>query len=158
MKVLRSLIFIGIIIGSVFIYTLEPGPGPVVDPQLVQIWQDWQRDIDSLGIDVSHRIGRLERIQISYNMDSHVVGTSDINSQTILISHAILSQDPARLKCVVYHELGHHIFKLNHSEDLSIMNKKILPLQLLKQDWTRLKSEYLTQCKNEYNELSFRFE
>ena len=156
MQLLRSLVLTlaGAGILWYLLWTRPPGPGPVVDARLKPALIDWMEDMRDLGLDVKWRYGRLDWILVESS--GHLAGHSDPGSGTLMVSEQALSRGPWTAKAVLYHELGHYIFGLNHTDEISIMYKENLPEDYYRENWPELLNDYLTQCKNNGHELKFR--
>lgn len=156
MQLLRSLTLFLIGSGILFYYlwSRPPGPGPVCDPRLEPVLKEWKQDMQQAGLDIEYQLGRLERISIEES--SYRAGHADPRSSSILVSDRTLDLGPWTVKATLYHELGHYVFRLNHTDQISIMYKATLPEEYYEENWEGLYNDYLTQCKNHARELKFR--
>lgn len=156
MQLLRSLTLFLICAGALWYYlwSRPPGPGPVVDHRLESALSDWQADMEEADLDVEWRMGRLEGI-IVYE-STFKAGHSDPGSRIVYVSNRALKLGPWTAKATLYHELGHFIFGLNHTDEISIMYKETLPEEFYRDHWPELYQDYLTQCKRHAGELKFR--
>ena len=156
MKVVKSLIFLGIISFFILRDPLPPGPGPNIDPQLEQAWQAWLSDMDSMNFDLKYKIGNISSIQVSDTLN-RVAGVSNKRRGVILIAQYVIDRGAESIKYSLYHELGHHVFNFNHSSKNSIMYRSIIPSDQIKSNWTELKSKYLLKCKKSYDRAPLEF-
>lgn len=156
MKVVKSLIFLGIISFFILRDPPPPGPGPKVDPQLEQAWQDWLFDMDSMGFDLKYKIGDISYIRVVDDLDGNA-GISNRRKGVIFIAKHIVDRGAKSVRYSLYHELGHHVFNFNHSSKNSIMYRSIIPSDQIKSNWTELKSKYLLKCKKSYDRAPLEF-
>lgn len=156
MQLLRSLtlFLIGAGVLLYYIWTRPPGPGPVVDHRLEFALSTWQADMEEADLDINWRFGRLERITV--DQSKFLAGHSDPGRQIISVSNQVLKLGPWTTRATLYHELGHFIFGLNHTDEIGIMYRETLPEDLYRDQWPELYQEYLTQCKRHAGELKFR--
>ncbi len=156
MHLLRSLtlFLIGAGVLWYYIWTRPPGPGPVVDHRLESALLDWKLDMKEADLDIKWRLGRLERIIV--DQSKFIAGHSDPGRQIISVSNQVLKLGPWTTRATLYHELGHFIFGLNHTEEIGIMYRETLPEEFYRDHWPELYQDYLTQCKRHAGELKFR--
>jgi len=155
MKTLMNIIFIGGVIGFCF-WTLEQNKKDpeIQDPRIVNIIEDWKKDMSSVGIDGETKIKYIDRILIVDTIPEgfidHVsqdqVGKSDRSTRTIWIRNR--DYNPDYLKALVYHEIGHYLFHLKHEGNGLIMSTHIKEEPgYYKQNWDSLLPIYLEKCR-----------
>jgi len=156
MQLLRSLILLLVGAGALWYYlwSRPPGPGPVVDPRLESALSAWQSDMKEADLEIGWRFGRLERIFIDQSKIR--AGHSDPGNRTVSVSNEVLKLGQWTTRAILYHELGHFIFGLNHTDEIGIMYKETLPEEVYRDRWPELYQDYLTQCKRHAGELKFR--
>lgn len=156
MQLLRSLTVFLIGSGILFYYlwSRPPGPGPVCDPRLEPVLEEWKREMAKAGLNVKYPLGQLEQILIDES--SYRAGHADPRSSRIWVSSRAIELGPYTLKATMYHELGHYVFKLKHTDEIGIMYKATLPEEYYEESWEGLYQDYLTQCKDHASELKFR--
>lgn len=155
LRTIGNIILIGLLIGF-SIWTLQGNKkDPVVDTQLEQIVSDWKKDINSAGLDADALIKRVDKIQIvkkipygllNTESTTDVVGRADHSTRSIWILER--KYERHQLKALVYHELGHYLFNLNHTGDGLIMSTEIKEEPgYYKNNWDRILPIYLNKCK-----------
>lgn len=156
LKTLGTLITLGILIGYCGWTFINNEKDPVYNSSEVEsIVQEWKQDINSIGIDADREIKTVDRILIVdsiphgfLNMESttHIMGRSDLGTRTIWILNRPMQK--GQLKALIYHELGHYVFKLDHRGKGDIMSTYIKEdTNYYKQNWTTLLPKYLNKCK-----------
>ncbi len=123
----------------------------IEDPKIRLIVEEWKRDMNHAGLNGDKLIKRVDRIivvkQIPSQEKSHTVGKSDHGTRTIWIRERQYEHE--YLKALVYHELGHYIFDLNHQGTGEIMSKYLIEeTGHYKKNWDTLLPIYLDKCKN----------
>jgi hypothetical protein len=104
---------------------------------------NWERKVESMGIDPSGAIARISSIQV-INTEEYA-GVYDRSSSRIEISSRVFDKGEYSVRSTIYHELGHAVFKLEHG-DCGIMNDRILSEEYLRNNWDDLLTEYLKKC------------
>jgi hypothetical protein len=152
MKTIISALMIGGLIGYMTWTWGKNQTEPVIeDPRITKVIEDWKHDLDSVGLDSETLIRRVDYIklvkQIPNDPDTLVVGNASWTTRTIYILDR--SYEPEYLKALVYHELGHYLFNLDHRDKGMIMSAELLEEPgYYKQNWSRLLPVYLEKCKN----------
>ena len=155
-KQIFNIIIIGLLVGFIVFSFQQNGEDPTVDDQLVEIVDDWKKDMNSVGLDGGNLIKRVDKIIIvdripvgllNSRSTKGVMGRFDYSTRSIYI----LSRKYERyqLKALVYHELGHYLFNLNHTDGEFIMSTYITEEDgYYKNNWDILLPKYLYKCKN----------
>lgn len=144
-----KVIIISLLISAGYLYwkhnvTTEP----YIDPALQIFTNEWKTELDNAGISYEAGFNRIDNIILT--SDSEVSAHFDIASRTIMISIAQMERGEFSTRAAIWHELGHYVFRLEHSD--GIMNSYSLSEDSYINDWARLKNEYLIKCiKNEWN-------
>lgn len=144
-----NIMFILILVGAGFWYWLEVSTTePHVDPALVPLVDEWKSEMRSSGIQYKSGFNRIDYIKIT--RDPNQAAHFDLASRTITIGIHQLERGELSAKAALWHELGHFVFGLNHSN--GIMNDHALSEEFYEKNWSKLKKEYLKACKdNEWN-------
>ena len=131
----KGLLIIGAVIVGIFfgVRHLVGNDGHVIiDPRLRTYVDDYIRDMEEAGIDIEDdlddlveiRFGTCPRIVFNkggFDVSNDILGTTSIDRTSIIISEEALNQGilpPARLRSILYHELGHALFKLDHTDGI----------------------------------------
>ena len=157
LKALANLIIWGGLIGF-FIWTYQKNQiEPSIDGGILMetIITDWKKDMNSAGLDADALIMRVDRIKIVKSIPTgflnststdHVIGRSDHGTRTIWILER--SYESYQLKALVYHELGHYLFDLDHIGDGLIMSVEIKEEPgYYKSNWNSILPIYISKCK-----------
>src|SRR3989304_2208672 len=137
-----------IILFSIYDNTKEKSE-PIVDSVLSPYVDEWKNDCKSHGLEMTDDWWRLERIYAVYvyTDGDNRLGMGNRIAQTIQVK-ADYSDDV--VKCIVYHELGHYVFRLDHcSESGQIMSETIHTQEdsYYGVNWQELKEEYFYSIK-----------
>ena len=154
-KQILNMIVIGILVGFVIFSFQANQVDPVVDDQITQIVEDWKEDVSTVGLDGNELIKRIDKIKIveripiglfnSRSTDG-VIGRFDYSTRSIYI--LARKYEEHQLKALVYHELGHYLFNLNHTDGEYIMSTHISEDKgYYKNNWDNLLPKYLEKCK-----------
>jgi hypothetical protein len=157
MRLLRSTV-IFIIAAAGFWLWLQSRPvglGPDIDPVLEPHVNAWQELMLDQGLDVSRPFSRLRSIDLT-DLEPGIAGVSHIGANRIRISDQVLDLGDFTLRAAVYHELGHSVFGLKHSDEISIMYYQALSESYYQQNWNELENEYVLNCKRNEFELKLR--
>jgi hypothetical protein len=156
LKTLGTLITIGILIGYSVWAVINNEQDPVYNSSKVEsIVSEWKQDINNAGIDADTEIKTVDRILIvdsipygflNSESTTDIMGRSDLSTRTIWILNRPMERD--QLKALIYHELGHYVFKLDHEGTGDIMSTYIKEDNgYYAQNWTQLLPRYLQKCK-----------
>ena len=156
LRVLGNIILIGILIGYCSWSFIMNRKDPVYNSDVVEsIVEEWKQDINSLGIDATEELKSLDRIMVvdsipygflNSGYSAGVMGRSDQGTRTIWILKRPISY--SQLKALIYHELGHYIFHLEHEGNGNIMSTYIKEdTRYYEKNWSRLLPIYLDKCK-----------
>lgn len=129
MKKIGNILVISFVI-AMFLWTYERNDVyPTVDPTLTSIVEEWKQDMNTIGVDGDKEIRRVDNIKIvkkiPYGLLNHrstkgVMGKADYGTRSIYILERQYTR--AQLKALVYHELGHYIFQLEHDHESTLMS------------------------------------
>lgn len=144
MKTIRGIAFIvGLFyIGYLFYIGTVEYP-PQVDPRIDSVVTQWQEDVSRL--DYTNGFNRLDHIKVVKDLGP-ACGHYDFGTRTITVSEERLEAGPYSLMATVYHELGHYVFKLEHSY-AGIMNDKSYTEEYYRENWDVLLEDYLRMCE-----------
>ena len=151
-----SLLIIGFLIALFLRAILNDRKDPVINNSEVSlIVEDWKRDMSEIGLDGDQLIKRLDYILVVDSIPHgflngqktrDIMGRSDYGARTVWILSR--SYTPGQLKALVYHELAHYIFGLDHGKEHEIMATYIKEEPGYYQTyWDRLLPIYLEKCK-----------
>jgi len=152
-----SLLIIGFLIALFLRAILNDRKDPVINNSEVSlIVEDWKRDMSEIGLDGDQLIKRLDYILavdsiphgfLNGQKTRDIMGRSDYGARTVWILSR--SYTPGQLKALVYHELAHYIFGLDHGKEHEIMATYIKEEPGYYQTyWDRLLPIYLEKCKH----------
>ena len=156
LKEFFSLLIIGFLIALFLRAILNDRKDPVINNSEVSlIVEDWKRDMSEIGLDGDQLIKRLDYILVVDSIPHgflngqktrDIMGRSDYGARTVWILSR--SYTPGQLKALVYHELAHYIFGLDHGKEHEIMATYIKEEPGYYQTyWDRLLPIYLEKCK-----------
>ncbi len=120
---------------------------PEVDPSLQEIVVQWKNAMRSEGIDYHAGFNRIDHIQVvsEYGVDA---GQYDKGSRTISISKEVMVKGFYSTRVALYHELGHYVFNLEHTDDHTrVMFHKTIDETIYKILWNEMKEQYLINCR-----------
>ena len=115
-----------------------------VDPSLETLVEEWKSEMTEHGIPYEDQYKRIRRIEIVN--DYGVAGQCDHTNRIITIDKDQLLKGYYTTKVVLWHELGHYVFDLDHTD--GIMKSHTYSEELYKQNWEEMKVEYLNQIRN----------
>ena len=155
LRTLGNIIIWGFIIGFIIWNYQGNTQDPVIDTRIESIVSDWKQDINSIGLDADDLIKRVDRIKIvdripigliNGGSTTSVIGRSDHSTRTIWILNR--DYESYQLKALVYHELGHYLFDLDHTGDGLIMSLEIKEeSNFYITNWNSILPIYLAKCK-----------
>jgi hypothetical protein len=122
----------------------RPVEEPIVDPEIEMYVSEWKADCERRGIDLPFEWKDIESITAIYEYtdgDDRIGGINRLN-KTIEIK---ADYDPAVVRCIVYHELGHYVLRLDHSHSSGeIMSAEIMTAEAAYYgvNWDRLVDTY----------------
>jgi hypothetical protein len=129
---------------------------PLVDDQLVEITDEWKEDMSSIGLNGEDLLQRVDKIvvvdKIPYGLfnsksTDDLMGRADYSTRSIYILSR--KYERAQLKALVYHELGHYIFQLNHGDEGDVMSTYISEdPNYYEENWELILNKYLKRCKS----------
>jgi len=126
---------------------------PFVDPQLTSLVEEWKGLMEDNDIQYMAGFKRIDNIIIG-NSSSHA-GVSDKYNSIIMLNIDELRSGPYTTRVILFHELGHYVFNLNHCDERSIMYHKCLDEKYYKDNYESIISEYLNKCKTKEYEGRF---
>lgn len=140
-------ILLGSAIAWVGLYTFLSGnAGPDVDPRLEPYVNQWKADMDAAGIHYEGGYNRIKQIAV-YDLSHDLAGVS-IKGIRVGVSPVEAKRGGCALKYIVYHELGHNVFNLDHSNDeCSMMDRMAYTEADCFTGWNHLLEDYLKKCK-----------
>lgn len=129
-------------------------PTVKVEERLVPFVNEWIDMMDEERVDYVNSFSKIKLIAIVedsvvlhhmrlYNLKGHAVAISDPVTQMILISETQASKGDHTLRATLWHELGHHIFAIDHVKGYYIMNEYTFSEEEFKEDWAKLRLDYL---------------
>lgn len=156
LKTLGTLVTIGILVGYSVWAIINNEQDPVYNSSEVEsIVSEWKQDINNAGIDADTEIKTVDRILIvdsiphgflNSELTTDIMGRSDLSTRTIWILNRPMKRD--QLKALLYHELGHYVFNLDHEGTGDIMSTHIKEDNgYYAQHWAHLLPKYLQKCK-----------
>jgi hypothetical protein len=116
-----------------------------VEPALVDYINEWKQDMKKAGIDYGNVFDRIDNIYFKNNTDNRL-GYSTYAKREIWVS-ASLRSEPYLIRASLYHELGHYVFQLDHSDGIMASNK-IGSNDFYEKNWNKLLTDYMLKCKD----------
>ena len=142
------LALIGLGLSGVFLHKTLNNYETHVNHGLVPYVDEWKATMDIHKIE--YDLGNLRTIDI-VDTDKYF-GRASYGDQSISISDECMETDVYTIKSVVWHELGHYVFGLEHDNDtLRIMNDEVAPWYETKENWAELEAIYLFKCEAKAN-------
>lgn len=136
--ILLLFLFIG---GTLLLYQNEENSKPPSIEQGLEVFvDDWRNDCHSRGIDFEDRYNKIDQIVYS---DMNKAGESDTIQHEIRINPNL---NYLQTKSTVYHELGHYVFGLDHSDE-GIMRDEIYSEEYYIENWENLIENYIFKIK-----------
>lgn len=117
-----------------------------VDPNLETLVEDWKSEMAENGISYEDKYNRIRRIEIVSNY--RVAGQCDHTNRIIRIDKEQLLKGRYTAMVVLWHELGHCVFKCYHVEGISIMNSHTKTESYYKEHWEEMKASYIKNIRN----------
>ena len=116
-----------------------------VDPALNKEIGLWKNKMDSLRIDYGAGYNRIESIRFGPTSDA---GHYNRWNRNVVINESI-KNDPILVRYTLWHELGHAVFNLNHSNSTSNIMSKVIPTtEFIRKSWVSMELEYYERCKH----------
>lgn len=149
MKLAKTILVFMAMAGLLWIALLHFRKEKKMQQVLVGDWRlrekclQWEREIRTRGLDPGAGLARLRSIDSS--PDKRCAGRYLTWTSDILVSSELFHRGDWSVRCALYHELGHAIFRLEHTES-GIMSEKIPSEEYLEQNWNQLLKDYLNQC------------
>lgn len=113
----------------------------VIDPRLVQYVEEWKSDMRANGFDPDKSVVSLRSVSIE-SLDDERLGNTWIYEHRIVVSPSAFEYGDATVRAVVYHELGHYVFGLEHGS-CELMAASNWSNTYYSMDWERIKEEYI---------------
>lgn len=115
---------------------------PAVDNELRSDVHNWQAFVEASGIELPESWYELEFIE--YNLpDAGTAGQYYANQRTVIIKPGL---EEYQQLAIVYHELGHAVFDLEHKGG-TLMDCKLQDESFYKENWESLRKDYINQIK-----------
>jgi len=120
-----------------------------VDPNLETLVEEWKSEVEEHGIDLKDRYHRIRRIEIvsDYGV-KNLAGQCNYTTREIGIGKEQVLKGRYTTMTVLWHELGHFVFELEHQDRISIMNSETLSEEYYRKHWEILKVNYIKQIKD----------
>ena len=145
LRLFSAVIVIAAIAVGLSLMLSTKGTGPEIDPRLGAVVEEWKRDMDTRGIDYDKSFKRLLKVSIVDISPNHV-GESRRSTRSVSISACALDRGDYFIRALVYHELGHFVFHLDHMDGV-IMTSPVLTNAEYEEQWQSAVDEYLTACE-----------
>lgn len=130
---------------SKLVHQQRAGHEPWVDPELRPAVDEWKRDLAGAGIGWHRAWAGLDSIVIGPAGEG-LAGHSDRWSSKVVIGRQVVDRGETVTRGIVYHELGHAVFRLPHGGD-GVMRAKIHSHAGYVLAWPRMLSEYISSCQ-----------
>jgi predicted metal-dependent hydrolase len=147
---MRILIILSIIaLSSVLAYTYEKSERTIpieIDEPLIKYVEEWFSDMEKNNIDYSN-IKTLRKIIITTELDSDIGGISNTWERKIKINSLCLKHGEWYTRYVVYHELGHYVFEMEHNSCFIMSTSIPLGENFLISSWETNLTEYLNLAR-----------
>lgn len=117
-----------------------------VDPNLETLVEEWKSEMTEHGLPYEGPYKRIRRIEVvdDYGV-SNLAGQCNHTTGEIGIGKEQILKGYYTTKVILWHELGHYVFDLDHVDGISIMNGSTRPEGFYKENWEELKASYLKQ-------------
>lgn len=136
-------------------------PERTLDPSLTPFLDEFRSALDRRGLKERNKLVSLAFRDLPTGYAGYCV-TKQINFNEFEASEGYVVIDSKlsdlQLRAVIWHELGHCLFNLKHTENQGIMNEYIPSDSQLTQKWPSLEGEYLQLIEKELapsNQQSF---
>lgn len=134
-----------LIIGVVYYIIDTADKNARFDPFLIEMANEYGHILKAEGLDVSEAESLMILAFADFASDENV-GLTNHGNHLIYINDDIRN-DTVLVKAVLWHELGHYIFGLEHG-DCTLMESETSPTIFYKENWAELQKEYIQECKN----------
>lgn len=148
-----NLIFFAAVFGGIYLLFNGPvGNPPKVDKDLEPYVDQWRADMDEAGLDYERGFNRIDSIVIvEYHNSGSAGHFSKANGCVSIIRAELENCGPLQLRVLIYHELGHYVFDLEHCDRCIIMNPELKSEEFYQKNWDETLNEYISQCaENEF--------
>lgn len=147
-----DLIFFGAIFSAIYLAFNQPvGLEPKIDRELSPIVDEWKSHLNSAGLDYQRGFNRVDSIILIDSMERDIAGHYNKANGCIRISKNQIESGPYSARAVVFHELGHYVFDLEHCINCIIMNPNLISEEYYRTHWNEAITEYINQCaENEF--------
>lgn len=145
-KILGLIIFVGVVM-LIQSFIIKEGlcKRTNIDSSLVEYVNEWKKDMKTAGIDYGSVFDRIDNIYFKDNTDNRL-GYSTYGKREIWVSSSLRGK-PYLIRASLYHELGHYVFQLDHSDGIMAANK-IGSNDFYEKNWNLLLKGYLLKCKD----------
>jgi len=150
MKKLLAISILGILCYyGVMYYNYMNNGVTYVDPNLETLVEEWKSEMEEHGLDWKDKYSRIRRIDLvsDYGV-KHIAGHADHTNRKLGIGVEQVFKGRYTTSAVLWHELGHFVFGLEHQDGISIMNSETKEEEYYKENWEELKTNYINQIKD----------
>lgn len=151
--VILNLVFFAAFFGGVYWLFNQPvGSPPKVDLELEPYVDQWQADMKKAGLDYEAGFNRIDSIVVVPYHNTAAAGRfNKANGCISIVQAEIDNSGPLQLRVLLYHELGHYVFDLEHCDRCIIMNPELNSEEFYEEHWEEAINEYINQCaENEF--------
>jgi len=126
----------------------------VIDPRLQSYVEEWKSDMRANGFEPNDAIASLRSIEVGELTDEEQLGLTKYYEHKIIIDYDAIVLDNLTLRAIVYHELGHYVFGLEHGS-CELMSETSESTDYYSANWTRIKEEYITLIRSQEFETHY---
>jgi hypothetical protein len=120
-----------------------------INPNLKAMVDEWKSKMKEHGLQYEDAYIRLRRIEIvDESLIDNLAGQSNKWTGTIRISNTQIIKGYWTTKAILWHELGHYIFDLDHVDDVTIMNSNTFDEYSYRNYWHDFELSYINQIKD----------
>lgn len=143
----RLVIIIAILLSILLgLYVITPVEEKhIVSQELRPYIKEWMADMDSSEINYE-QLKFIRKIRIKQLNDDEL-GYTDSKIDAIFIDERVLRSGPYTARLVMYHELGHYAFDLEHECCAMMTARTNSDEEYYRTNWKTIKEEYLNACK-----------
>lgn len=147
LKTFNLLVILGLLTyGGIEFYKYSNKPNQtVVDPRLEKYLDEWKDACEKRSIDYTDALNRIEEIKFVNDLGGYD-GLSRRGTRQVLINIKSAGGDPVLTRVILWHELGHYVFDLEHSE--GIMNSTLLKSEIYEKNWVGYEAQYFNTIYN----------
>lgn len=137
----------------------------IVNPVFKDEYLNWCREMLNYGVDINVKrinthVKSLEVVKSFNGLSDRGIGHYDRISGRVRFHESVLEYDSLKFRWLLWHELGHGMFKLHHEDSKIYIMHGECPEEVTPEMWNQAKKVYLEKAKksmDNYNTIWYGF-